>query len=75
MYWDPCINWLVTYWEPCIEKRDCYYITSPIGYWDKDLTGGWYLVLGFLLLVTACFDNSGFSRMVTLNSPGGVFPL
>ena len=25
------------------------------------------------LLVTACFDNSGFSEMVTLKSPGGVF--
>ena len=27
------------------------------------------------LLVTACFDNSEFSGVVTLNSPGGVFPL
>ena len=24
------------------------------------------------LLVTACFDNSGLSGVVTLNSPGGV---
>ena len=30
--------------------------------------------MGFLLLVTACFDNSGFSGVVTLNSPGGVLP-
>ena len=28
---------------------------------------------GIPLLVTACFDNSGFSRVVTLKSPGGVF--
>ena len=27
----------------------------------------------FPTLVTVCFDNSGFSRVVTLNSPGGVF--
>ena len=26
------------------------------------------------LLVTACFDNSGFSRVVTLNSLGRVLP-
>ena len=26
------------------------------------------------MLVTACFDNSGFSGVVTLNSPGGVLP-
>ena len=30
--------------------------------------------MGFLLLVTACFDNSGFLGVVTLNSPGGVLP-
>ena len=29
-------------------------------------------VLGFLLLVTTCFDNSGFSGVVTLNSLSGV---
>ena len=28
----------------------------------------------FLLLVTACFDNSEFLRVVTLNSLGGVLP-
>ena len=28
--------------------------------------------MGFLLLVTAYFDNSGFSGVVTLNSPSGV---
>ena len=61
MYLDPCINWLVTYLELCIEKKDCHYITSPIGYWSKGSTVG-------------CFDNSGFSRVVTLNSPGEVLP-
>ena len=74
MYLDLCINWLVTYSELCIKRRDCHYITSPIGYWGKGLTIGWYKVLGFFLLVTACFDNSGFSRVVTLNSPNGVLP-
>ena len=48
------------------------YITSPIGYGGKGSTIGWYWVLGFLLLVTAHFDNSGFSEVVTLNSPGEV---
>ena len=52
--------------------RDCHYITSPIVYWSKGSTVDWYEVLGFLLLVTACFDNSGFSRVVTLNSPDRV---
>ena len=28
---------------------------------------------GIPLLVTACFDNSGFSGVVTLKSPSGVF--
>ena len=74
MYLDPCINWLVTYWEPCIERRDCHYITSPIGYWGKSSTISWYYVLGFLSLLTTCFDNSGFSGVVTLNSSGGVLP-
>ena len=27
---------------------------------------------GIPLLVTTCFDNSGFSGVVTLNSPGGI---
>ena len=52
--------------------RDCCYITSPIRYWGKGSTVGWYQVLGFLLLITACFDNSGFSGVVTLNSSGEV---
>ena len=43
-------NWLVTYWEPCIKMRDCHYKTSPIGYWGKDSTVGWYKVLGFFYL-------------------------
>ena len=62
------------YWEPCIEMKDCHYIISPIGYWGKDSTVGWYQVLGFLLLVIACFDNSGFLGVVTLNLPGGFLP-
>ena len=37
-YWDPR-NWLVTYLEPCIERRDCHYRTSSIGYWGKGLLG------------------------------------
>ena len=73
-YWDPCIDWLVTYLEPCIERGDCHYITSLIGYWGKGSIVGWYKILGFILLVTACFDNSGFSGVVTLNLLGGVFP-
>ena len=48
-YWDPR-NWLVMYWELCIKRRDCHYRTSPIGYWGKDSTVGWYKVLGFLYL-------------------------
>ena len=55
-------NWLVTYWELCIKKRDCHYKISPIVYWGKGL-------------IVACCDNSGFSGMVTLKSPGGVFAL
>ena len=74
MYWDQCIDWLVTYWESCIERRDCHYITSSIGYWGKGLTVSWYQVLGFLLLVTTCFDNSRFSGVITLNSPNEVLP-
>ena len=41
-YWNPCINWLVTYLEPCIKMRNCHYITSPIVYWGKGSTIGWY---------------------------------
>ena len=73
-YLDLCTDWLVTYWELCIERKDCHYITSPIGYWGKSSTVGWYWVLEFLLFVTVCFDNSGFSGVVTLNSLGGVLP-
>ena len=71
-YWDPR-NWLVTYWELCITRRDCHYKTSLIWYQGKGSTIGWYKVLGFLLLVTICFDNSGFSGVMTLNSPDGVW--
>ena len=67
-------HWLVTYQEPCIEMRDYCYITSPIGYWRKSSTVSWYQVLRFILLVITCFDNSGFSGVVTLNSPSGVLP-
>ena len=44
------LDWLVTYWEMCIKRRNCHYITSPIGYWDKGSTVSWYKVLGFLYL-------------------------
>ena len=70
----PQVGVLVMYWELCIELRECHYITSPIGYWGKGSTISWYLVLAFLLLVIVCFDNNGFSGVVTLNSPGGVLP-
>ena len=73
MYLNPCIDWLVTYWKPCIKRRDCHYITSPIVYWGKDSTVGWCTRIP--LLVIACFDNSGFSRVVTLNSLDEVFAL
>ena len=63
-------HWLVTYWDSCFERRDYRYITSPIWFWSNDSTIGWYQVLGFFLLVTACFDNNGFSVVVTLKSPG-----
>ena len=43
-------HWLVTYWELCIERRDCHYITSLIGYWGLGSTVGWYKVLGFFYL-------------------------
>ena len=33
-----------------LKMRDCHYRTSPIGYWGKGLTAGWYKVLGFLYL-------------------------
>ena len=59
--------------ESCITRRDCHYRTSPIKYWGKGSTVDWYKVI--FLLVTACFNNSGFSRVVTLNSPDGIFAL
>ena len=37
-----------------------------------NISSSWYWVLRFLLLVTVCFDNSGFSGVVTLNSLDGV---
>ena len=67
-------HWFVTYQDSCIKMRDCCYITSTIAYWGKSSTVGWYQVLGFLLLVTVCFDNSGFSGVVILNLLGGVLP-
>ena len=42
--------------------------------WGKGSTIGWNYILGFLLLVTTCFGNNGFSGVVTLNSPSGVLP-
>ena len=53
--------------------RDYHYRTSSIKYWGKGSTVGWYKVLRSLL-VTVCFDNSGFSRVVTLKSSGGFLP-
>ena len=50
VYWDSRIYWLVMYWELCIDRRDCHYITSPIGYWSKGSTVGWYKVLRFFYL-------------------------
>ena len=32
------------------------------------------LSIGIHFTCNACFDNSGFLRVVTLNSPGGVLP-
>ena len=43
-------------------------------HWGKGSIVGWYYVLGFLLLGIACFNNSGFSGVMTLNSTGGVLP-
>ena len=40
----------VAYWEPCIKRRNSHYRTSPIGYWGKGSTVGWYKVLGSLYL-------------------------
>ena len=55
-YWDLCKvvsyilgfmhNWLVTYCDSCIEQKDCRYNTSPIGYWGKGSTVGWYFGIG-----------------------------
>ena len=39
-------NWLVTYWDVCIELEDYHYNTSPIGYWGKGSTVGWYFGIG-----------------------------
>ena len=33
-----------------LKRRECYYRTSPTGYWGKGSTVGWYKVLGFLYL-------------------------
>ena len=73
-YLDSYIDWLVTYWELCIGMRDCHQITSPIGYWGKGSTVGWYQILRFILLITVCFNNSGLSGIVTLNSSGAILP-
>ena len=57
-----------------LKMRDCHYRTSPIVYWGKGSTVGWYKVLDSLL-VTVCCDNNGFSRVVTLKSLSWVFSL
>ena len=36
----PQVGVLVTYWDSCIERRDCRYNISPIGYWGKGSTVG-----------------------------------
>ena len=33
-----------------LKMRDCHYRISPIEYWGKGSTVGWYKVLGFLYL-------------------------
>ena len=48
------------YWEPCIERRDCHYRTSPIGYWDKGSTVGWYKVLGFLYNIKSIIGTNQY---------------
>ena len=45
-YWD-LRNWLVTR-NRTLKMTYYYYKTSPIGYWGKCSTVGWYKVLGFL---------------------------
>ena len=55
-YWDSCKglshvlrsvhHWLVMYWDSCIERKDCRYNISPIGYWGKGLTVRWYFGIG-----------------------------
>ena len=55
-HWDSCKgvshilesvhHWLVMYWDSCIEQKDCCYKTSPIGYWSKGSTVGWYFGIG-----------------------------
>ena len=37
-----------------------------------NISSSWYQILRFLLLVTAYFDNSGFSGVMTLNSPSRI---
>ena len=69
-YWD-LHNWLVTYLGAMHQKGNCHYKISPIGYWGKGSTVGWYKVLGFL--ITTCCDNSGILGVVTLKSHGGIF--
>ena len=38
----PQVGVLVMYWDLCIERRDYRYNTSPIKYWGKGSTVGWY---------------------------------
>ena len=38
----PQVGVLVMYWDLCIERRDYRYNTSPIKYWYKGSTVGWY---------------------------------
>ena len=55
--------------------RDYHYRTSPIGYWGKGSTIGWYKLRGFLYLEPLVCDNSGFLGVMTLKSSSGVFAI
>ena len=37
---------LVMYWNSCVERKNCRYNISPIGYWGKGLIVGWYFGIG-----------------------------
>ena len=57
--------------------RDCHYRTSPIRYWSKGSTVGWYKVLRFLYLwpliviIKAVHGSGGSGLCLTHNWPTG----